>query len=98
MAELKRNLELEEMRKFRQMSRPSFVDKNSNKKSTAPEILSDDDDIIADEYTIDQDQVAETLLNPFGEDDDDFDTYYLIDRNLQVQTSYFDTYRLFDTC
>ena len=29
-------------------------------------------------------QVAETLLNPFGEDDDDFDTYYLIDRNLQV--------------
>ena len=30
-------------------------------------------------------QVAETLLNPFGEDDDDFDTYYLIDRNLQVQ-------------
>merc|ERR1719483_503368 len=29
-------------------------------------------------------QVAETLLNPWGEDDDDFDTYYLIDRNLQV--------------
>ena len=29
-------------------------------------------------------KVAETLLNPFGEDDDNFDTYYLIDRNLQV--------------
>jgi len=29
-------------------------------------------------------KVAETLLNPFGEDDDDFDTYYLIDRNLQI--------------
>eukprot|EP00092_Neocalanus_flemingeri_P034954 GFUD01038033.1.p1 GENE.GFUD01038033.1~~GFUD01038033.1.p1 ORF type:complete len:602 (-),score=120.13 GFUD01038033.1:163-1941(-) len=29
-------------------------------------------------------KVAETLLNPWGEDDDDFDTYYLIDRNLQV--------------
>lgn len=29
-------------------------------------------------------KVAETLLNPFGEDDDDFDTYYLIERNLQI--------------
>merc|ERR1712032_156278 len=29
-------------------------------------------------------KVAETLLNPFGEDDDDFDTYYLIGRNLQI--------------
>ncbi len=29
-------------------------------------------------------QVAEALINPFGEDDDDFDTNWLIDRNLQI--------------
>ena len=34
MAELKRNLELEEMRKFRQMSRPSFVENNSKINSS----------------------------------------------------------------
>ena len=28
--------------------------------------------------------MAEMLLNPFGEDDEDFQINYLIDRNLQV--------------
>ena len=29
-------------------------------------------------------KVAETLLNPFGEDDEDFQINYLIDRNVQA--------------
>ena len=33
-------------------------------------------------------KVAETLLNPFGDDDEDFKINYQIDRNLQVNRLY----------
>lgn len=29
-------------------------------------------------------KVAEALLNPFGEDDDDFETFWFLERNLSV--------------
>ena len=33
-------------------------------------------------------KVAETLLNPWGDDDEDFQVNYLIDRNFQVCAKY----------
>jgi len=35
--------------------------------------------------------VAEQLINPFGEDDDDFESNWLIDRNFQVPLAVYNT-------
>ena len=40
-------------------------------------------------------KVAETLINPFGEDDDDFDTCYMVDRNIQFAFLLIDQVRVY---
>jgi len=43
-------------------------------------------------------QVAESLLNPFGGDDDDFEINPLIENNLQVRHTHPHTDRLYCRC
>ena len=43
-------------------------------------------------------QVAETLVNPFGGDDDDFDINQIIDRNLVVNAYEYEFYIVYYFC
>ena len=43
-------------------------------------------------------QVAETLVNPFGGDDDDFDINQIIDRNLVVNAYEYEFYIVYNFC
>ena len=63
-AELKRNLELEEMRKFRQMSRPSF---DSTRSITTKDTTTttDDETAIDDD---DNDDEKEAFLDHYNEE------------------------------
>ncbi len=42
--------------------------------------------------------MAEQLINPFGEDDDDFETNFLIDRNFQVKLTIYHISNLNSNC